>query len=66
MADEADIAGSETARDNVIFNDRMALIRVKAAHMPTGKQGVCKECGEHFQRLVQGHCGRCRDYLKIP
>lgn len=65
MADDADIAGSETSSSNVMFNDRMALIQAKAKHMPAGTEGDCNECGEHFSRLVKGLCGRCRDYLRL-
>ena len=65
MADEADLASADTARENLILNDKLAFIRLSAKYMPTGNPGHCKECGDHFQRLVHGHCGRCRDTLKI-
>lgn len=65
MADEADIAGEDTARENLIMNDKVAFIRLNAQYMPVGTTGFCRECDKHFTRLINGYCGRCRDELKI-
>lgn len=65
MADEADIAGSEKAFQNVILDDTLALIQTQAKYMPIGEAGVCNECGHFFTRLVRGHCGKCRDELRL-
>lgn len=39
--------------------------RKEAADMPVGTKGECEWCGEYFERLVNGACGRCRDEFKI-
>jgi hypothetical protein len=41
-------------------------IREQAAAIPTGEPGDCEGCGDFFTRLVRGHCGRCRDRLRLP
>lgn len=64
MADEADLAGADTARENLMKNNQINNIRMNAAHIPVGEPGECAECGEFFTRIVGGYCGRCRDYLK--
>jgi hypothetical protein len=65
MADEADLAGADTARENIIKSNAINTIRLRAAQIPAGEEGDCEECGQHFTRLVNGYCGRCRDYLKL-
>lgn len=65
MADEADIAGSETASHNVVMNDNLELIRTKAKYMEPGDAGECIECGGYFARIVRGRCAMCRDELKL-
>lgn len=37
-----------------------SLSRINAA-IPAGVAGECENCGDHFQRLVTGLCGFCRD-----
>lgn len=39
--------------------------RKKAANIPKGSAGECEWCGEYFERLVNGACGRCRDEFKL-
>lgn len=63
MADEADRASHDT---QVLEDANIVLIREQAAKIPNGVPGECLNCGEHFERLVRGHCGRCRDLLKLP
>ncbi len=48
-------------------NDEAAIsaVRAKAADIPVGESGECEYCGEWFQRVVGGACGRCRDEYKI-
>lgn len=36
-----------------------------AADIPAGKSGECEYCGDEFERLVNGACGRCRDEFKL-
>lgn len=43
----------------------IAAVRAKAADIPKGEPGECNYCGEYFERLVNGACGRCRDEYKI-
>lgn len=43
----------------------IAAARAKAADIPEGVAGECCYCGEHFERLVNSACGRCRDEYKI-
>ncbi|WBQ35294.1 hypothetical protein [Pseudomonas phage pPA-3099-2aT.3] len=63
MADEADRA----LRDAEVLDEaHIKLIREQAAMIPKGRPGECNHCGEYFERLVGGHCGRCRDLLKLP
>ena len=39
--------------------------RKKAADIPKGSAGECEYCGEHFERLVNNACGRCRDEFRL-
>lgn len=43
----------------------IAAARAKAAGIPKGEAGVCDYCGEYFERLVNGACGRCRDKYRL-
>ena len=43
----------------------IAAARAKAADIPKGAAGECNYCGEHFERLVNKACGRCRDEYKL-
>jgi hypothetical protein len=63
MADDADRASKDT---EFLEDANIVLIREQAAKIPKGVPGECSNCGEHFERLVGGHCGRCRDLLKLP
>jgi len=33
--------------------------------IPKGCAGECDECGEYFERIVDGHCARCREDLGL-
>ncbi len=63
MVDEADRSLMDA---EVLEAAEINLIRNKVANMAAGEPGDCEHCGEHFSRLVGGHCGRCRDLLKLP
>ena len=63
MVDDADRASQDT---QVLEDANIVLIREQAAKIPKGVPGECLNCGGHFERLVGGHCGRCRDLLKLP
>lgn len=63
MADDADRASQDT---QVLEDANIVLIREQAAKIPKGVPGEGLNCGEHLERLVGGHCGRCRDLLKLP
>ena len=63
MADDADRALKDA---EVLDEAEIKLIRERAANIPNGVAGVCKNCDEPFERLVGGHCARCRDLLKLP
>lgn len=63
MADDADRALKDA---EMLDEAEIKLIRERAANIQKGVAGVCKHCDEHFERLVGGHCGRCRDLLKLP
>ena len=41
-------------------------ISARVANIPKGVPGICKHCDEHFERLVGGHCGRCRGLAQAP
>lgn len=62
MANEADMASvvieAEEARKWIDAQN-------KAAAIPKGQPGDCIECGRtNLPRVVNDHCGRCRDELK--
>lgn len=63
MADDADRASSDTEK---LEDAKINLIRERAASIPKGTPGECECCDEYFIRLVDGHCARCRDLLKLP
>ncbi len=63
MADDVDRATHDA---EVIGEAHINGIRALAAKMPKGEPGICNYCNEDFERLVSGHCGRCRDLLKLP
>lgn len=54
--DDVDLA-NELADARVI----QALNKLKAAIIPVGEPGECKECGDNSPRLVGGRCAPCRD-----
>ncbi len=63
MADEADIASIYMeALDEISIQQ----IRKQVAMIPEGVAGDCDYCGDYFERLVNAHCGRCRDLLRLP
>ena len=44
-----------------VIDDHVKEAMRRAAEIPVGEAGDCDGCGEHFMRLVDGMCGRCRD-----
>jgi hypothetical protein len=62
MSDEIDLAteASEAYQDAAIDQTRR-----QAQAIPKGEPGECESCGEYFARLVDKHCGRCRDELHL-
>ena len=58
MADDVDVANDRLAISEA---DAVREVQRKAAKIPKGEPGDCDECGEYFARLVDGHCGYCRD-----
>ncbi len=44
-----------------VVDDHVKEAMRKVADIPIGEAGECDGCGEHFMRLVDGMCGRCRD-----
>lgn len=60
MADDVDNASEKSLREEEMRNRAYAE---QAARIPVGEPGICEECEEHFSRLVEGRCGRCRDEL---
>ena len=56
--DEADRA---TYFIESVIDDHVKEAMRRAAEIPIGEAGECQGCGEHFMRLVDGMCGRCRD-----
>lgn len=63
MVDEVDRSIMDA---EILDAAQINLIRRRAAAIPVGEPGECKQCGEDFSRLVRGHCGRCRDKLGLP
>ena len=62
MANEAD----EANELNQIHSDKaIDKARQAAAEMPVGYSGECIHCEELFTRIVNGHCGKCRDLLGL-
>ena len=57
MADEADRASDLHDAWNA------AHVAAAARDIPKGKPGECQECGEYFERTVDGLCARCREEL---
>ncbi len=55
MADEADRAQilEEAERD--------AGVKAASKELAKGEPGECRLCGFHFERLVMGACGPCRE-----
>lgn len=61
MADDTDRASDiEEAQRQVNIQAR------RGQPFNPGVPGDCESCGDHFIRLVGGHCGRCRDKLRLP
>lgn len=63
LIDPLDVASREADREVARAESN---IRLAVSQIPAGSPGECIECGEEFSRLVQGHCGRCRDLLGRP
>ena len=61
MVDEVDILSDVREREDAFL---WVKAQNKAALIPKGEPGECEECGRNLPRLVNGHCGRCRDELK--
>lgn len=61
-----DLVDQQNERDEVELDASVGLVRRAAANIPKGEAGECEECGEYFERIVNGHCGRCRDKLGLP
>lgn len=62
MADIADQAGDLIEATESLH---IARARKAVADMPVGSSGECKICEEHYARIVNGICCRCRDELKL-
>ena len=62
MADECD--RSEYFIESVIDDGVAEAMRI-ARDIPVGVSGDCDFCGEYFSRLIDGACGRCRDFYKL-
>jgi len=61
MVDEVDVLSDVREREDAFLWQKA---QAKAAAIQKGEPGVCEECGRELPRLVNGHCGRCRDELK--
>ena len=62
MVDEVDTLIDVREREDAFL---WKTAQQKAAEIPIGEPGECEECGrKDLPRLVNGHCGRCRDELK--
>ena len=63
MADAAD-----EASDTEELERKLGLRASSKAveDMAVGAPGECVACGFDFTRVVDGHCGRCRDELGLP
>ena len=48
-----------------VFDDGIAAAMRIAADIPAGVSGDCDFCGDWFGRLIDGACGRCRDFYKL-
>lgn len=60
-ADETDTASSiEEA------HRQASIAALRSKPFDPGAPGDCQSCGDHFTRIVRGHCGRCRDQLRLP
>lgn len=62
MADIADRA-NDAAEAELQRNLRNA--RVGEYTLPPGVPGECDLCGNDSLRLIDGACGRCRDFYKL-
>lgn len=61
MADDIDRAGEHEEAHR-----QASLASHKPVQLDPGVPGYCDSCGNHFPRLIRGHCGRCRDKLRLP
>jgi len=60
MADDIDKANDYAERM------REYLIRQSQGQaIPEGNPGECEWCGYHSERIVRGHCAKCRDELAL-
>mgnify|MGYP000364323162 CR=1 FL=1 len=61
MVDEVDTLAEVREREDSFLWKKA---QEKAAKIPIGEVGECLECGrKNLPRIVNGHCGRCRDEL---
>lgn len=63
MADVVDIANDF---EELITAKNLEFVMSQAAAIPAGEAGECDLCGEHYARLVNGVCARCRDKRGLP
>lgn len=62
MADEVDLLSDIREREDAYLWQKA---QQKAAAIPKGEPGDCIECGrQNLPRVINDHCGRCRDELK--
>lgn len=60
MADAADIAQQD-------MEALEALLPPRAPYaLPPGVRGWCAGCEQYSPRLINDHCGRCRDQRHLP
>lgn len=57
----ADVVDKANDLVEIVSNYQISKIKNRAAGIPIGVSGICKECGEHSTRLVDGKCAPCRD-----
>lgn len=56
----------DKAQDRAQVLNDLAIQDIRSrVQMPKGHPGECDYCGEHFERLVNGACGHCRDKYKL-
>jgi hypothetical protein len=63
MSDEIDLANDNA---ETLLSAGVRDVMSRAATMRVGEAGDCELCGEHYVRLVNCTCARCRDKYKLP